>query len=303
MRRGVGVAGVKKRQLEQQQFTELGRDVEAIKIATVRDILTEFRSQLVKFASKHRDKINCDPVFRLQFHNMCKVTGVDPLATSKGLFSDILGIGSYYFDLGVVILDICWRTRSQNGGIISIVDLMEEIRSSSESHRGVSIPDITRAVEKLGVLGNGFRTVSISNTIMILSVPIELNRDHEDILQAAHVRGFVTESAMVESHGWTAERFRMVINPLVQEGLVWIDDDGGMLSTVLKEKDQNKTKIKQMFIPLLLLKRLNLIQPRHSCSHAHRRNDFVLLHIDATSKQLMAPALWIHLSHILHKPA
>ena len=64
---------------------------------------------------------------------------------------------------------------------------------------------------------------------MIVSVPIEMNTDHEYVISAAseEVEGFVTEELMRRLHGWTTERFGTIIHPLLQEGIVWVDEYQG----------------------------------------------------------------------------
>jgi ESCRT-II complex subunit VPS22 len=88
MRRGVGVSAVKKKAAEKKQFSAVGREMEEAKLATVREMLTNFQTALTEFASKHRAKINSDPEFRMQFHLMCRSAGVDPLASNRGTDSD-----------------------------------------------------------------------------------------------------------------------------------------------------------------------------------------------------------------------
>ena len=114
------------------------------------------------FASKHKDRINSDPEFRHQFHVMCKSIGVDPLASNKGFWSDLLGVGDFYYELGVQIIQICLATRHVNGGIISLSELRDRIRNSkSRSRQNTSDDDIKRAVEKLSVLGSGFQIIEV----------------------------------------------------------------------------------------------------------------------------------------------
>ena len=50
-----------------------------------------------------------DPAFRAQFHAMCANVGVDPLASNKGAWAQLLGFGDFYYELGVQVrsLPIC----------------------------------------------------------------------------------------------------------------------------------------------------------------------------------------------------
>lgn len=44
--------------------------------------------------------IRKNPIFRQQFHEMCAKVGVDPLASNKGVWAELLGIGDFYYELG-----------------------------------------------------------------------------------------------------------------------------------------------------------------------------------------------------------
>ena len=95
MRRGIGVGAVKQQQKDQAHFATKRKEVESVKLAVVQTLLSDFRTHLQEFAVKHRGRINSDPEFRRDFHQLCVTTGVDPLASSKGLFADVLGLGQF----------------------------------------------------------------------------------------------------------------------------------------------------------------------------------------------------------------
>jgi len=200
---------------------------------------------LEEFARKHRVQINSDPEFRMQFHSMCLDVGVDPLASSKGFWADVLGVGDYYFELGVKIIQISVKTRTANGGMIALEDLLKLLKASSAqattrstassmasgSQQQISAEDVKRAVEKLAVLGGGFRLVNIAGKLFIISIPVELNMDHEELIQEAQRNDLgVCEKTFVDCFGWTHERFNFAITPLLREGIVWVDDHNGMVS-------------------------------------------------------------------------
>lgn len=229
MRRKVGVSVVKKKQTESEQFSKVGKSMEETKLSFVQDVLTSFKTALADFASKHKQRINSDPEFRQQFHTMCVSAGVDPLASGKGFWADILGVGDFYFELGVKIIQITMQTRAANGGIMSVKDIYDRIKSTGKLSHDLSMEDVSRAVEKLAVLGGGFKLIKIAGNPMIVSVPIEMNTDHEYVISAASEdeEGYVTEELMRRMHGWTAERFRTIIHPLLQEGIVWVDEYQG----------------------------------------------------------------------------
>lgn len=47
-----------------------------------------------------QNDIRKNPAFRSQFHEMCAKVGVDPLASNKGFWAELLGIGDFYYELG-----------------------------------------------------------------------------------------------------------------------------------------------------------------------------------------------------------
>ena len=45
---------------------------------------------------------------------MCATIGVDPLASSKGFWSEMLGVGDFYYELGVQIVEVCMASSHRN---------------------------------------------------------------------------------------------------------------------------------------------------------------------------------------------
>jgi ESCRT-II complex subunit VPS22 len=176
-----------------------------------------FKTQLSKFAQEHRAEINDNPVFRHQFQQMCVSIGVDPLASSKGFWTELLGIGDFYYELSVQIVEICMATRKTNGGLLRLSELLSRLKQ----RRGISAQSISEyaylrqvyldqfliqlfyryhrddvrvAIEKIACLGNGYRIIDIGSLQgsrekekFLVSVPIELSTDHSHVLEAAKV--------------------------------------------------------------------------------------------------------------------
>ena len=94
------MGGVKKRSSESQAFKSVGRQMEADKMGTVTDTLEKFKESLSDFAMKHKDRINKDPEFRMQFHAMCLAVGSTlwRLPRDFGLIS--LGLATFILSLG-----------------------------------------------------------------------------------------------------------------------------------------------------------------------------------------------------------
>jgi ESCRT-II complex subunit VPS22 len=66
---------------------------------------------------------------------MCAAIGVDPLASSKGggeggsFWAQMLGsdVGDFYFELAVRVVEVCRKTREQNGGLVAVEEVRERL--------------------------------------------------------------------------------------------------------------------------------------------------------------------------------
>jgi len=156
---------------------------------------------------------------------MCTKIGVDPLASNKGFWAEMLGVGDFYYELGVQMIEVCAKTRSQNGGLIEVNELCNHLsQKRSKGSQAISVDDIQRAAQKLKVLGNGFQVISIGNQKMVQSVPLELNTDHTTIIVIAQEKKFVTYSQLQSELKWTKDRIQPVMDYLLKQGMVWIDN-------------------------------------------------------------------------------
>jgi len=184
-----------------------------------------FKTNLEEFAKKYKKEINGNPEFRKYFADMCTRIGVDPLASNKGFWSEMLGVGDFYYELAVQIVEVCLRTKSRNGGLIEV----DELRGYLEKMRGrnsqpISNDDLERAAKKLKVLGSGFQLISVGNRTMVQSVPCELNTDHTTVLVLAQDSKFVTSSTLQKELQWRKDRIDSVLELLLRESMAWIDD-------------------------------------------------------------------------------
>ena len=76
MRKRVGVSAITKKRDDTAKFQAVGKAMEETKMAGIQEVLLQFKNSLATFAEKHRERINSDPEFRLQFHSMCVSVGV-----------------------------------------------------------------------------------------------------------------------------------------------------------------------------------------------------------------------------------
>jgi len=216
-----------------------------------------FQEALGAFADKYRADINRDPAFRHEFLRMARNLGVDPLASSKGFWADKLGVGSFYYDLSVQIVDVCISTREKNGGLLPMTELLKRLAKTREARQklqrrlqgtnatfssDITEEDVKRAINKLSVLSSeysiitlGSSSASTSGSLFILSVPANLaaGNDSATVLQVAveeHEKCdkskallFVTIVDIVHRLGWTPERSLRALDTLLKDGLCWLD--------------------------------------------------------------------------------
>ncbi|XP_011270237.1 vacuolar-sorting protein SNF8, variant [Capsaspora owczarzaki ATCC 30864] len=198
-----------------------------MQLAQITQQLEVFKSNLEEFATKYAKQIRKNPTFRQQFQVMCGTIGVDPLASTKGFWSELLGVGDFYYELSVQVVEVCLATRASNGGFITMQELMTRLtKRRGAKAQAISEDDIERAIKKLKTLGRGFDILVVGKQRLVRSVPTELNADQTVVLAAAQTLGYVTESSLVSTHGWSAERISAALNQLLREGIVWVDDQG-----------------------------------------------------------------------------
>ena len=101
MRKRAGIGAIKQRQLDTEKFKEKGNELAEAQLKQLSGQLEQFRSNLEIFAAEHKQEIRRDPEFRRRFQEMCANIGVDPLASGKGFWSNMLDIGDFYYELGM----------------------------------------------------------------------------------------------------------------------------------------------------------------------------------------------------------
>ncbi|NXO07723.1 SNF8 protein, partial [Oriolus oriolus] len=179
--------------------------------------LATFRAHLEEFASKHKQEIRRSPAFRVQFQDMCATIGVDPLASGKGFWAEMLGVGDFYYELGVQIIEVCLALKHRNGGLITLEELHQQVlKGRGKFAQDVSPDDLLRAIKKLKVLGSGFGIIPVGGTFLVQSVPAELNMDHTVVLQLAEP---IPGSFLAHSQPIPA----LFQEHLLKEGMAWLD--------------------------------------------------------------------------------
>jgi ESCRT-II complex subunit VPS22 len=183
-------------------------------------------------------------------------------------------MGDFYYELSVKVAEVCFATRSQNGGIMPVNQCLQILNSRSAKYNA---GDIKIAVKKLGQLGGGFRIVQVggggnsngdgsgsgiglsrktrpsssSSTDMIISVPTELDEDHTSILTLASGQGgcVTVDDVQQQLGNWSMERIDRALTLLLQEGMAWKDDFHGIeyywFPSIWKEQRQEQEEQEQ----------------------------------------------------------
>ena len=202
-----------------------------------------FKKGLSVFSRKYQKEIAKNPVLRAHFTKMCTKIGVDPLicknkmffsttliisiyccsSASKGFWTEMLGIGDFYYELAVQIVEICFSMREETGGLIEMILLLKKLRvlrqkTSSE----ITEEDVERAIRTLEPFGSGYKIIKINQRSFVQSVPREFSQDQSVIMKkAAEKRGIIRFDDF--KNEWNEERFGRTIESLIGEGLIWID--------------------------------------------------------------------------------
>lgn len=228
MRRRAGVGAIQKQKLEQEKYKDKGTSIQENQLEQLSQHLNTFRDKLESFASEYKSDIKKNAQFRRHFQEMCASIGVDPLASRKGFWS-MLGMGDFYYELSVQIVEVCLATNYKTGGLMTLDELRTRLikaRGKGQQHQEISNEDLLAAAKKLNVLGNGFSIIAIGKgQYLVQSVPGELTMDHSLLLQqVAEKRDAHISVTMLEDKlNWSALRAQRALDFMVQEGYAWID--------------------------------------------------------------------------------
>jgi len=244
-RRGVGLSAFSNAAISSDQYARHGQQLRTTHADALANQLSVFQAALHNFSLTHAKDIRSNPTFRAEFARMCNAIGVDPLAGSnvKGasaggggkagsVWAKMLGssVNDFYFELAVRVVEVCRETRSENGGMIAVSEVLKRVAKGRAGLVGGGMEatedDVMRAIESLQPLGGMFKTQILGGSKFIRSVPKELNPDQATVLEVVQVLGYVTVSMLRDNLGWERARGIAVIDDLVADSLVWVDSQG-----------------------------------------------------------------------------
>lgn len=229
MRRRAGIGAIHKQKIEQEKYKDKGTEIQDNQFDKMTKQMDIFRTNLEEFSSKHKIDIKKNAQFRRQFTEMCASIGVDPLASGKGFWS-VLGIGEFYYELAVQIVEVCLATNYKNGGLITLDELRDKLvqaRGRRKEHQDITNEDLLEAAKKLRVFGNGFTIVPIGRgKYLVQSVPGELSMDHTAVLQQASSSGnaYTSVTILENELKWEKNRAQKAMDHMVKMGLAWLDE-------------------------------------------------------------------------------
>lgn len=163
---------------------------------------------------------------------MCATLGVDPLQSSSNFWTKMLGVGDFYYELAIQVVEVCLATSHRTGGFMQLNDLVRRVKASRNVARvkygssadEIEVEDVLKAIDKLSKLGGGIRAIPTGKTYIVQSVPSELSMDSTVVLLKAQENGGHIDVRMLEiTLEWTSERASKILNQLIMEGIVWID--------------------------------------------------------------------------------
>lgn len=221
-RRPVGIGALQKDKERMALFRSKGTSLAKEELDKLTNQMNEFKTNLERFAQKHKSDIKKNPEFRRQFQQMCATAGVDPLQSSGNFWVKLLGIGDFYYELAVQIAEIFLATSHKNGGIFTLEELKEKVSASRKNSESITTNDILQAIKKLRVFGS-IKEIPSRDSYLIQAA--EMNSDQLEITQVAHSNhGCVSHSLLSQSLKWSSERIQRALDDFVMEGLVWVDD-------------------------------------------------------------------------------
>lgn len=139
----VGLAAFDK-DVTDARFKTFGTDLIKTQYEQLSSQLETFQQALAAFASTHATDIRANPEFRAQFGQMCATIGIDPLSSSansgkSSFWNEMLGLSEMYHELAVQTVEICRRTRAENGGLISVSEIASKINEKSKKFGGNAV--------------------------------------------------------------------------------------------------------------------------------------------------------------------
>ena len=220
-------------QSSNNQFTEDREEKE--RIEKLKNAVTTLQSCLQKIVENQKKELQGDEAYQKKFYKLCNDIGVDPFTQKKGFLAGLLNknLDEYYKALGMRVLNVCLKTRYENGGLIKLSELKNILNSSNGNKKGerVHSEDIRIAVQKLSCLSSSLSIEKIQDEDegeieYVKSADMEFSADSLKILAKANRRKGIVQVADL-SHD-RSDKWRKELDVFVSKGIAWIDIHDGI---------------------------------------------------------------------------
>eukprot|EP01006_Ploeotia_vitrea_P054108 TRINITY_DN67851_c6_g1_i2.p1 TRINITY_DN67851_c6_g1~~TRINITY_DN67851_c6_g1_i2.p1 ORF type:complete len:177 (+),score=22.45 TRINITY_DN67851_c6_g1_i2:61-591(+) len=145
-----GLAGIDRNKNKNEAFKKKAEEVTEMTASNMMEQMTTFKEKLEEYAKKHKKEINKNPELRHHFHQMCAKIGVDPLASKKGFWGHLLGFHDFYYELAIQAIEVCMRSRRENGGLMPLNQVTAGVQRKRAVHsQKISADDVEEALTKV----------------------------------------------------------------------------------------------------------------------------------------------------------
>lgn len=223
-----GISSFDNRSTEKTKYQSLGKQISQSQSEELSTQLQVFQNALLSFRKQYSKELEKNPQIRSEFSEICTSFGIDPLVMSS---SDVqVDQDEKYNQLAVRIIELCKLTKSINGGIVLVDDLLTLINNdswlSADLRLQFTSDDILKALTRLKSLGDELQLLTIGHRKYIKSTAQEISADQTTILSTADLLGYVTVGLLRDNFTWKTVRCRTNLNDLVSQGVLWIDTQG-----------------------------------------------------------------------------
>ena len=228
MKRGVGVSGLLSKQKKDDGMKALGTNLEATRLSQLQHCAETLRTKLSEYAAHYESDIRSNPELRKSFREMCESMGVDMLSSQKSLLANTLGLGDFYYELAVQVIEQCILTRRQNGGTMPLEDLLLRLQRLRPK-QSITENDIVFALTKLGCFGSGYVVNNFGGRKVVTLAGRDAGCDTASVLNIAATLQppRVTQATVVEAKQWSVDRAQRALDVLLWDGLSWFEEADG----------------------------------------------------------------------------
>ena len=159
--------------------------------------------------------------------------GVDMLSSQKSLLASAHGLGDFYYELAVQVIEQCILTRRQNGGTMPLEDLLLRLQRLRPKQSSITENDIVFALTKLECFGSGYVVQCFGGrkVVTLAGGGDVAGCDTASVLNiaATHQPPRLTAAAVVDATGWGVTRAQRALDVLLWDGLSWLEEADGSI--------------------------------------------------------------------------